>query len=152
MNVYRLASARRANDLSGEGARRVGGRWNSIGTAVVYTASSRALATLEVLVHTPLAFVPDNYRMLTLSLPEDSIQTLPLDRLPKGWNGLNPPLMVKQLIDKWIYDNQFLVLKVPSAVVEGDFNLLINPMHPRMSEVQITDNRPYTFDTRLFRS
>lgn len=151
MHVYRLANARRANDLSGEGASRAGGRWNRIGTAVLYTANSRALATLEVLVHTPLAFVPDNYRMLTLNVPDDSLQSLPFDALPEGWNSLNPPESAKRLIDEWIGENRFLVLKVPSAVVEGDFNFLINPQHTRMKEVHFIDNQPYTFDTRLFR-
>lgn len=151
MTVYRLANARRANDLSGEGARRAGGRWNNTGTAVLYTASSRALATLEVLVHVPLAFIPDEYRMLTLHLPDDSLQTLPFDTLPDGRNSLTPPVAAKQLIKEWINSNRFLVLRVPSAVVEGDFNFLINPVHTRMKEVQITENRPYEFDTRLFR-
>ena len=150
MDVYRLANARRANDLSGEGARRAGGRWNRVGTAVLYTANSRALATLEVLVHSPLAFVPDNYRMLTLSLPDDSLQTLPFDILPAGWAGLTPPLAAKQLIEEWVAANRFLVLKVPSAVVEGEYNFLINPLHSRAAEVRITADRPYQFDTRLF--
>lgn len=151
MDVYRLANARRASDLSGEGARRAGGRWNRAGTAVLYTASSRALATLEVLVHIPLAFIPDGYRMLTLHLPDDSLQTLPVDVLPDGWNSLTPPVAVKQLIEEWMNDSRSLVLKVPSAIVEADFNFIINPMHTRITEVQITDNQPYEFDTRLFR-
>lgn len=152
MNVYRLATARRATDLSGEGARRVGGRWNRIGTPILYTASSRALATLEVLVHTPLAFVPDTYRMLTLQLPDDSLQTLPAELLPDGWAELTPPPSIKQLIDDWIDANRFLVMKVPSAIVEGDYNFLINPTHPRSAEVLLIDNKPYQFDPRLFGS
>ncbi len=150
MDVYRLATARRANDLSGEGARRAGGRWNRVGTAVLYTAASRALATLEVLVHIPLSFVPDDYRMLTLQLPDDSLQTLPSETLPDCWADLAPPDTAKQLISDWIITNQLLVLKVPSAIVEGEYNFLINPAHPRAAEIRITDNRPYQFDTRLF--
>lgn len=151
MDLYRLATARRANDLSGEGARRAGGRWNRIGTAVLYTAASRALATLEVLVHTPLAYVPNDYRMLTLSAPDDSLQSLPSETLPEGWNGLTPPAIIKQTIDDWIAEERFLLLKVPSAIVTGDFNFLVNPHHPRAAEVRIVDNQPYLFDARLFR-
>ena len=151
MDVYRLATARRATDLSGEGARRAGGRWNRVGTAVLYTASSRALATLEVLVHVPMAFLPDTYRMLTLTVPDDSMQTLPSELLPAGWDGLFPPLAAKQLIDDWIADNRFLLLRVPSAVVEGDYNFLINPAHDRATAVQLIGNQPYQFDARLFK-
>jgi RES domain-containing protein len=150
MEVYRLANARRANDLSGEGARRAGGRWNRIGTAVLYTAASRALATLEVLVHIPLSFVPNEYRMLTLQVPDDSLQTLPFDTLPDGWAGLAPPDAAKQLISDGLADNRFLVLKVPSAIVDGEYNFLINPTHRRAGEVRIIDNRPFLFDMRLF--
>ncbi|GAB4037202.1 RES family NAD+ phosphorylase [Spirosoma gilvum] len=146
MEVYRLANARRADDLTGTGARLTGGRWNFVGTPVLYTASSRALATLEVLVHSPVSYVPDQYQMLTLLVPEDSLQSVPLDSLPEGWNGLTPPDAIKTITQNWILDHRFLLLKVPSAVVAGEYNILINPTHLRASEVVILDKRPYQFD------
>lgn len=151
MELYRLATARCANDLSGEGARRAGGRWNRVGTAVLYTAASRALATLEVLVHTRLAYVPDDYRMLTLFAPDDSLQSVPLDTLPDGWNSLTPPGSIKQSIDDWIAEGRFLLLKVPWAIVAGESDFLVNPNHPRATEVCVVDNQPYLFDVRLYR-
>lgn len=151
MNVYRLANARRADDLSGTGARLTGGRWNRIGTSVLYTAGSRALATLEVLVHSPLSYVPDFYQMLTLVVPDDSLQTVPIEQLPGGWDGPKPPSGVSDITEEWITQNRFLLLKVPSAVVAGDYNYLINPAHPRAAEVRTTDNQPYSFDPRLMR-
>lgn len=151
MTVYRLSNLRRANDLSGEGARRGGGRWNKIGTAVLYTANSRALASLEVMVHTTAIDLPDYYVMLSLLIPEDSMLTVPLDQLPASWNDPEPPAQLKVITENWVIENRFLVLKVPSAVVTGDFNFLINPQHPRITEVQIIDKQPYRFDTRLAR-
>lgn len=151
MDVYRLSNARRADDLTGTGARLIGGRWNYIGTPVLYTASSRSLATLEVLVHSPLSYVPDYYQMLTIRVPEDSILSVPLDQLPDGWNGLTPPSTIKDITERWATDHKFLLLKVPSAVVEGEYNYLINPMHPRASEIMITNKQPYRFDSRLLR-
>ncbi|GAB3640202.1 RES family NAD+ phosphorylase [Spirosoma arcticum] len=151
MDVYRLSNARRADDLTGTGSKIGGGRWNYIGTPVLYTASSRALATLEVLVHSPLSYVPDYYRMVTIRIPEDSMQTVPLDQLPDGWNGLAPPPAIKDITEMWVAENKFLVLKVPSAVVAGEFNLLLNPAHSRFSDVRTTDNLPYSFDPRLTR-
>lgn len=152
MQVYRLANTRRATDLSGTGARLSGGRWNRPGFAVLYTASSRALATLEVLVHTAIIHVPDYYQMLTLLVPEDSFQTVPFDQLPTGWSNPQPPDLLKDITESWILENRFLLLKVPSAVVEGDYNFLINPAHPRFIEVTISQTQPYRFDERLWRS
>lgn len=151
MEVYRLANARRADDLTGTGARLVGGRWNYVGTPALYTASSRALATLEILVHSPISYTPDTYQMLTIRVPDDSLLSVPPDQLPDGWNGLTPPTSIKDITERWIADSRFLLLKVPSAAVEGDYNFLINPMHPRASDVMITDKKPYRFDPRLLR-
>ena len=57
-------------DLSGEGARLYGGRWNSSGRAMVYAASDAALAVLEVRVHLDLPpdLIPDDYVLLKLDL------------------------------------------------------------------------------------
>ncbi|SFC90966.1 RES family NAD+ phosphorylase [Spirosoma endophyticum] len=151
MDVYRLSNARRADDLTGTGARLIGGRWNYMGTPVLYTASSRSLATLEVLVHSPLSYVPDYHQMLIIRVPEDSILSVPLDQLPDGWNGLTPPGTIKDITEKWTAEHNSLLLKVPSAMVEGKCNYLINPMHPRASEVVITNKHLYHFDPRLLR-
>lgn len=149
MDIYRLANARRADDLTGTGARLTGGRWNTIGTSVLYTASSRSLAALEVLVHSPVSFIPDHYQMLTLRVPEDSILSVPLNELPDDWNEPVPPVALKAITEKWLSDGRFLLLKVPSAVVTGEYNFLINPAHSRISEVTITSKEHFRFDSRL---
>lgn len=151
MDVYRLSVDPYSDDLSGFGASIAGGRWNRPGYRVLYTAGSRALATLEVLVHVPATFVPKGYHLLTIRIPEDSMQTVPLDQLPDGWNGLTPPPAIKDITETWVAENKFLVLKVPSAVVAGEFNLLLNPAHPRFPDVRTTDKQPYSFDPRLIR-
>ncbi|MFN3490402.1 MAG: RES family NAD+ phosphorylase, partial [Emticicia sp.] len=77
MEVFRLSSAKYATDLSGTGAKIHGGRWNRKGDAVLYTAGTRALALVEVLVHTTNAFLPLNYQLITIYIPDDSILTIP---------------------------------------------------------------------------
>lgn len=149
MDVYRLSNSRRADDLTGTGAKLLGGRWNFPGTSVLYAASSKALATLEVLVHSTVSYVPDYYRMLIIRVPEDSLLSIPLDQLPDGWNSLNPPDSIKDLTGSWVSENCFLLLKIPSAVVAEDYNFLINPGHPRAAEGIIIDRQPYLFDPRL---
>lgn len=152
IDVYRLSIDPYSDDLSGTGASLAGGRWNRRGFRVLYTAGSRALATLEVLVHTPAMFIPKSYYLLTIRVPEDTLLSVPLDQLPEGWDGLSPPDAIKDSTESWLADNRFLILKVPSAVVAGEYNFLTNPLHPRASEVVIIDKRPYQFDSRLLRS
>ena len=52
MTVYRFTHKKFAGELSGTGARLVGGRWNPVGVSVVYTSESISLALLEVLANT----------------------------------------------------------------------------------------------------
>lgn len=149
MYVYRISGANHANDLTGTGARLAGGRWNRRGIPVLYTSSSRALATLEVLVHIPVAYIPKEYRLLTIQIPEDSITSIPLNDLPDNWDSLTPLPELTFYSENWIQENRYLCLKVPSAIVQGEYNFLINPLHSRFNQVMIVQNEPYRFDPRL---
>ncbi|WEA03939.1 RES family NAD+ phosphorylase [Mucilaginibacter sp. SJ] len=152
MIVYRLSKQAYINDLSGRGAELNGGRWNSKGTAVVYTSSSRALAVLEVAVHTPLGFMPSDYFMATIGLSENSeFLTLDIDQLPEKWNS-NPLIKAtRQIGDNFVKANKYLALQVPSAIVAGDFNYLLNPLHPNFKSVKIIAADFFEFDSRLFK-
>ena len=81
MIVYRLAKAA-FTALDGEGARLFGGRWNSPGRPMIYTAASPSLAVLEVLVHLdlPIDLMPDDYRLLAIEIPDDA----PIERLDQA--------------------------------------------------------------------
>ena len=70
MRVYRLSKEKYKNDISGAGAEKFGGRWNSKGTRMVYTADSRALAKLEVAVNLALHRIPKNYFLTIIELPD----------------------------------------------------------------------------------
>lgn len=92
--LYRIGKTKRIKDLSGEGARLYGGRWNVKGTPVLYTSDSTALATLETLVHTPLNLMPKNLSILTLQLPDSlDFTSINPEELPKKW-GVNPALLI----------------------------------------------------------
>ncbi len=73
MIVYRLSKSKYSADLSGKGAEKAGGRWNSKGVAMVYTSASRALCTAEVSVHVPLGIVPVDYELVSIEIPDDSV-------------------------------------------------------------------------------
>lgn len=148
MIVYRLSRKVYARDLSGKGAEIAGGRWNSKGIPLVYTAESRALCTVEVAVHVPLGMVPKDYQLISIEIPDNGI--LNLEKLPEKWNAI-PPIRATQLIgNEFVKESKGLVLKVPSAVIDGEYNYLINPSHPEMEKVKIVEITNYHFDQRLF--
>lgn len=150
MIVFRLSSSRYAEDLSGKGAELYGGRWNSIGTPVVYTASSRALAMAEVAVHLHIQKIPKDMVMVELYIPEDSITSLPFQELNKDWEMFPYSIQTKNLGDEFFQENRFLGLKVPSAVVTSDFNFLINPGHVEIQKIKVVNISPFRFDSRIF--
>ena len=151
MEVFRLTTTKYANDLSGTGARLHGGRWNHKGDAVLYTAGSRALALVEVLVHLTNAFLPISYQLITIYIPDDSIIELPLKSLPQDWKSIEPNESTKKIAAKWLIENEYLVLKVPSVVVEGELNYLVNPANLDFSKVKILKTEPFSFDDRLMK-
>lgn len=152
MIVYRLSTANYILDLSGRGAEIAGGRWNSKGVPVVYTATSRALAVIEVAVHVPLGIIPLNYAMASINVPDDiEILEINIDSLPPDWTK-NPFIKETQQIgDAFIKAQKYAAMKVPSASVTGDFNLLLNPRHKDFRHVEITKTEAFEFDLRLFK-
>jgi RES domain-containing protein len=152
MEVYRLSREKFAGSLSGKGAAISGARWNSIGVEMIYTAANRSLAMAEVAVHFSLATIPGDYMMTTIFIPDDiSLQKLNTTDLPLDWNSFPPPSTTQAIGDKFIYDNKSGVLQIPSAVTQGDYNLLLNPNHPDFKRVKILLTERFPFDKRIFR-
>lgn len=151
MRVYRLSKSRYSHDLSGKGAELAGGRWNSKGKAVIYTSQSRALCTTEIAVHTPLGNIPMDYELVEITIPDTAeVKEIEFSDLPNDWKSIPHSHTTQDIGDSFLAENRFLVFKVPSAVVQGDFNYLINPLHRRFYEVEITLTEPFDFDARLF--
>ncbi|WP_026902635.1 RES family NAD+ phosphorylase [Pedobacter glucosidilyticus] len=148
MELFRLANAKYIEDLSGTGARLYGGRWNSVGTPAVYLASSKSLAVLEVLVHLNPALFPDDFCMASFAVPDDSFTALSIEKLPTDWKN-NQEQLLKRFGDEFIRKNEYLGLKVPSAIVDDEFNYILNPNHPLMNKVKIKLVKPFIFDNRL---
>jgi RES domain-containing protein len=149
MILYRISNCNYAGDLSGTGARLYGGRWNSEGKSMLYTASSRALAVLEVLVHLPPLLIPDNFCLVEIEIPENSIYTLDPALLPANWRDIPPPVTLRQLGDDFLKKREYLLMKVPSSIVPAEYNYLINPLHPAASAVKLTNTETFSFDERL---
>ncbi len=155
MEVYRISLVRHIRDLTGEGARLYGGRWNHKGTGVMYTSANRALAVLEYLVHVTLSLIPDGLGIASLRIPDGIFAkrfVLSLSDLPKNWRNYPAPSHLADVGTTWAKKNDTLLLQVPSAVVEREFNILINPLHPDMKHIAITRVEDFTIDDRLLRT
>ncbi len=132
--------------LDGEGARLNGGRWNTPGIPAVYSASSLALAALEVLVNLPpgqrrKGRVPD-YVAVCLDIPDGLIDE------PDHPAGM-PEDRSRRIGDDWLNGTSALGLRVPSSVVQLEHNIVLNPRHPAMADVAVMRTEPFTFDHRL---
>lgn len=152
MRVFRLSKKKYSRNLNGKGAARSGNRWNSKGTEMIYTAESRALAMAEVAVHLSLATIPGDYVMIEIEIPDSlKIQSLKQSELTPDWNIHPPDSHTLKIGDNFIDSGKHVILKVPSAVVKGDFNFLINPQHKDFKKIRIIEITNFPFDKRMFK-
>ena len=151
--VYRIALDQHVRDLSGKGARLTGGRWNTKDTAVIYTSETRSLAAMEYLVHVSLIDIPPALKMVSIGIPDSCIpQAIEPSVLPKDWRK-NPALFVMAEIGtQWVLSMESLLLRVPSAVMLHEYNILINPLHRDMKSVRIIEEEAFNYDERLHQS
>lgn len=148
MEVFRLAEQEHS-DLSGVGGMFGSGRWNHRGNLVLYAASSRALACAERLVHESIEVMPPLV-MLTLWVPDDApLRKLTPTELPDDWNLLAPAESTKNIGSAWLKSKEQLILQLPSAVIGGDYNFIINPLHPFHSQIKVMRETPFHYDERL---
>lgn len=136
-------------DLTGEGARRLGGRWNSPGRAAVYLCEEAALPLLEVLVHLdlPPELVPQDYVLMRVEFSGLAVQE---GRAVE--QGPGAPLTLPESRrhgDEWIEEGRTPLLRVPSVIVPESFNLVLNPAHPAAASLPPPSLRSFGFDPRL---
>ena len=151
MIVFRLIQEKYSPDWEGKGAEIIGRRWNSQGIPMIYTSESRALCTAEIAVHLHLGISPASYLLLTIDIPgEVLVLEVEADSLPVNWRRFPSHQITKNLGDQFIAENHYAVMKVPSAVIPGDFNFLINPHHSDFGKIKVVKSEPYEFDERFF--
>jgi RES domain-containing protein len=139
-------------DLRGEGGLRADGRWHRRGRPVVYAAETAALAALDVLVHLDLSpeLLPADYVLLRIAWrPDVAITELGVDDLPAGWAAAEGAAACRELGDAWLRRGTTALLRVPSAIVPVERNLLLNPRHPDRTLFQVVRIEPFSFDSRL---
>ena len=155
--AWRLCKARHITTAwDGRGAAATGGRWNSPGTPVVYTASSRALAMLEILVHLAGADVLSAYVAIQIDFEESQVTVLGASELPPNWQAYPHPPETRAIGDDWVARLRTPVLRVPTAVVPFaleqlplEVNYLLNPNHPEFARLRSGPPLPFGLDPRL---
>lgn len=128
-----------------------GYRWNSFNTRLIYTAESRALATLEVSVHLDLSEdLPIDRFYVEIEIPDNiTILEVNLEDLPDDWNAKPPTITTQTIGDDFVNYNEAAILKVPSSIVPQEFNYLINPNHNDASQIKIINSTRMHFDPRF---
>lgn len=149
MIVYRISNPLYSNDISGTGAKLMGGRWNSKGTPILYTSQHISLAVLEMLVNTQFQDYAIALDLILIQVPVSaSSSEVNISKIKKGW--INDVDYTNYMGDAFVRDKQSLLLKVPSAVVSEEHNYLINPLHEDFKKVKIIETRSFKTDKRLF--
>lgn len=140
-----------ANDLSGTGAKLTGGRWNSKGTPVVYSAANVALATLETVHYLSGGSLPFNRYLVRIDIPDVVWAARQvLDPLPGGWDAIPAGMSARTAGDAWIASGASALLLVPSVIVPDEYNVLINPQHGDAALMAATTLKHWIYDPRLF--
>jgi RES domain-containing protein len=153
MLLWRLSGKQHFRALDGGYGLHFNGRWNTVGHAVTYCATSPALCVLEKLVHVEDPALLPELVMVTYELPDTvGTEDLPLSALPADWR--RNEAWSQQKGDGWYEGRSTLLLRVPSAIVpiagSPDLNALINHGHPAVADIRIVDHEPFSLDPRLF--
>jgi RES domain-containing protein len=148
--LWRLCAAKYGpSAYSGEGAELYGGRWSPAGVPVAYCSESRALAVVEVLANADEAdrLFALKWVLVPAEVPADLIERPA--RFPANWRQYPHPPTTQAVGAEWARTLRSVGLRVPSVVVPGEFNYLLNPRHPQFAHVKVGRPEPYVFDPRL---
>ena len=152
LTAWRITKSQYAGQaFDGAGARKYGGRWNSPGTAVVYTAQSPSLAVLEILVHLNGPELLERYVLIPAEMDESLVEKIEVKELPKNWRAYPAPKRLSAIGDEWLRTGRSVALQAPSALVPAESNFLLNPNHSDFPKLAIGDPVPFQFDPRMTR-
>ena len=154
MIVWRVTRRAHAEQpLTGEGARRFGGRWNHVGTSLVYTSGTLSLAVLEYLVNLPISDLPDDLVSIQIQVPADLARAeIAIDDLPENWRTFPAIEELKDIGTDWAREGKTPILNLPSVVIPNELNYLINPAHKETRRVKVVSVEPFALDVRLYRA
>jgi len=149
--LWRITRRDRAEGaFSGRGAAKYGGRWNTKGTPLVYTAESLAGAMVELLAYFKDVRSLETRVYFRVKVDEVSILDLDPEALPSDWKAYPYPPSTQRIGSRWAEDRVSVGLRVPSVLIPESYNVLLNPLHPQYEEaVEIDGPYPLEVDGRI---
>lgn len=149
MIVYRISNSAYSNDISGTGSKNLGARWNSRGIPVLYTAQHISLSVLEMLVNTNFKDYAIPLDLMYIKFPDQQpLTVIELNHLKKNWK--DDVDYTRFIGDEFFKQKELLILKVPSAVIQEEYNYLANPLHADFKKIRIIKTKSFWPDERLF--
>ncbi|NGF56218.1 RES family NAD+ phosphorylase [Parapusillimonas sp. SGNA-6] len=147
MLVYRIVHKKYSDTLFASG---LAGRWNSTGKKVLYTSESVSLAYLENMAHRNGLGFNNDFRIMVIEIPSkvSFYEVKPYD-LPKNWRSFRNYEECQKIGDKWFHQCEFLYMKVPSAIVSENCNIVINTLHKDYKKVKLLEVLNFYPDDRL---
>src|SRR5215211_7502410 len=149
MMVYRIGRTKHISDLTGEGSRLFGARWNHEGTACLYASESRALAVLEYTVNINIDDIPRALSIATIEIPESNILALSTGDLPGNWNEVLAPAETKDFGTALLTAVKYPVIRIPSTIIPQEYNYILNPLHPESKKFKIVEAHDFIYDLRI---
>ncbi|HEY4063535.1 MAG TPA: RES family NAD+ phosphorylase [Puia sp.] len=147
MLVYRITLAKWSTLLTASGS---AARWNSNGRFMLYTASTRALACLENVVHRKSIGRDDFFKIMVIDVPDDlKTEQIALKDLPPDWTAYANYAKCQAIGDNWLNGGTTAILKTPSSIIAEEYNYLLNPQHPDFKRLSIHAIENFSFDERL---
>jgi RES domain-containing protein len=147
MLIYRIALAEFSSNLIASGN---AARWNSKDVKMIYTASSRSLACLENVVHRSRFGLNQLFNVMVIDCSDlVNIKTISLNNLPDNWTSFDQMYTTQQIGDEWIKKQGSAIMKVPSSIIEEEYNYLLNPEHPDFVKIKLVKTAPFVFDQRI---
>ena len=150
MIVYRISNSTYKDDISGTGAKLLGSRWNSRDIPVLYTSQYISLSVLEMLVNTNFKDYSIALDLMYINFPDDQPNTIiELKNLKNNWKDDFD--YTRYMGDEFFKQNESLILRVPSAVIQEEYNYLANPLHADFKKIKIINTKSFWPDERLFK-
>ena len=149
MKVYRIGKTKHANDITGEGAKLFGGRWNHKLVPCIYTSESRALALLEYTVNINIEEIPRALSIATFEIAANSIEVIKENKLPGNWRQSPVPSSTKDFGTHLLRTSSHAVFRIPSSIIPEEYNYILNPLHLNNKHFKIVDIKDFIYDVRI---
>lgn len=147
MQVFRIGLAKYAEALNASGR---AARWNPNDVEMIYSAASRSLACLENVVHRNQIGLNQSFKVMTIEIPDDLyILSVELKKLPSGWTEFQHIPITQKIGEEWTKEAKSAILKVPSSIINAEYNYLINPKHPDFKSIRLLKAEIFIFDKRI---